>query len=66
MDHLVRHGFSTHTPYLSCHCRRSMVGSLQRVMPAIVDESVEVRERRTRGDTEHDVGSSGRRHDVTP
>jgi hypothetical protein len=66
IDHLVRQGFSAHTPYLPHHCRRSMVDNLPRGMSMVVDESVEVRERRTRGDTERDVGSSGHRHDVTP
>ena len=42
-DHLVRHEFSTHTPYLARHCRRNMIGSLPRGMPTVVDESVEVR-----------------------
>jgi hypothetical protein len=46
-------------PCLTCHCPRNMAGSLPRGMPAVVDESVEVRERRTRGDTEHDVGRFG-------
>ena len=42
-NHLARHGISTHTPYLMRHCRRNIVGSLPRGMPAVVDESVEVR-----------------------
>ena len=41
-DHLVQHGISMHTPYLARHCRRNLVGSLPRVMPMVVDESVEV------------------------
>ena len=36
-DHLVRLGSSTRTPYLACHCRRNMVGSLPRGMPKVVD-----------------------------
>jgi hypothetical protein len=28
-------------------------------MPAVIDESVEVHERRTRGDIEHDIGRFG-------
>ena len=36
-DHLVRLESSTHTPYLACHCRRNMVGSLPRGMPKVVD-----------------------------
>ena len=36
-DHLVRLESSTHTPYLACHYRRNMVGSLPRRMPKIVD-----------------------------
>ena len=47
-DHLARDGISTHTPYLAHHYRRNMVGSLSRVMTAVVDESVEVHEIRTR------------------
>ena len=41
--HLVRHGISTHTPYLVCHCRRNLVGGLPRGIPRVVDESVKVR-----------------------
>jgi hypothetical protein len=36
-DHLVRLRSRTHTPYLACHCRRKLVGSLPRGMPKIVD-----------------------------
>ena len=50
-DHLARHGFSTHTPYLARHCRRNMSGSLPRGMPTVVDESVEVRVREPDDDT---------------
>ena len=42
-EHLADHGISMHTPYLACHCRRNMIGSLTRGMPTVVDESVEVR-----------------------
>jgi hypothetical protein len=35
--HLVHHGFNTHDPYLARHCRRNMVGSLQRGIPMMVD-----------------------------
>ena len=52
-DHLVRHEFSTHTPYLARHYRRNTSGSLPRGMPMIVDESVEVHVRESDGDTEH-------------
>ena len=41
--HLVRHGISTHTPYLACHYQQNLVGSLPRGIPMVVDESVEVR-----------------------
>ena len=51
-DHLVRHGFSTHTPYLALHYRRNLVGSLPRGMPMVVDELVEVRVRELDSDTE--------------
>ena len=34
---------STHTPYLTRHYRRNLVGSLPRGIPTVVDESVEVR-----------------------
>ena len=51
-DHLARHGFSTHTPYLVRHCRRNTSGSLPRGMPTVVDESVEVHVRKPDGDTE--------------
>ena len=51
-DHLVRHGFSMHTPYLAHHCRRNLAGSLPRGMTIVVDESVEVRVRELDGDTE--------------
>ena len=43
VDHLARHGISTHTPYLARHYQRNMVGSLPRGMPTVVDELVEVR-----------------------
>jgi hypothetical protein len=43
VDHLARHGISTHTPYLARHYQRNLVGSLPRDMPMVVDESVEVR-----------------------
>ena len=36
-DHLVRLESSMHTPYLVCHCRRNMVGSLPWGMPKVVD-----------------------------
>ena len=51
-DHLVRHEFSTHTPYLARHCRRNTSGSLPRGMPMVVDESVEVHVRELDGDIE--------------
>ena len=41
--HLVRHGISTHTPYLACHYQQNLVGSLPRGIPMVVDESVESR-----------------------
>ena len=41
--HLVRHGISMHTPYLACHCRQNLIGSLLRGIPTVVDELVEVR-----------------------
>ena len=41
--HLVRQGISTHTPHGGRYCRRSLVGSLPRGIPTVVDESVEVR-----------------------
>jgi hypothetical protein len=36
-DHLTRLKSSTHTPYLVCHCRQNLVGSLLRGMPKVVD-----------------------------
>ena len=36
-DHPVCLGSSTHIPYLACHCRQNMVGSLPRGMPKVVD-----------------------------
>ena len=59
-DHLVRHGFSTHTPYLARHCRRNLIGSLPRGMPTVVDESVEVRVRELDSDTERKGQRLGR------
>ena len=50
-DHLVRHELSTHTPYLVCHYRQNLVGSLPRGMPMVVDESVEVLVRKPDGNT---------------
>ena len=50
-DHLVRHEFSTHTPYLVRHRRRNTFGSLPRGMSMVVDKSVEVRVREPNGDT---------------
>ena len=47
-DYLVGHGISMHTPYLACQCHQNMVDSLPRGMPTVVDESIEVREIRTR------------------
>jgi hypothetical protein len=35
-DHLARLGSYTHTPYLACHYRQNMVGSLPRGMPKVV------------------------------
>jgi hypothetical protein len=54
--HLACHGFSMHIPYLVHHCRWNTAGSLSRGILTVVDESIEVRERWTRGDTEHDIG----------
>ena len=36
-NHLVGHEFSEHTPYLACHYRQNMVGSLPKGMPKVVD-----------------------------
>ena len=46
--HLVRHGISTHTPYLACHYQQNLVGSLPRGIHMVVDESVGVRVIQTR------------------
>jgi hypothetical protein len=40
-------------------CRRNTTDSLPRGMPVVVDESIEVRKRRIKGDTECDVGRFG-------
>ena len=59
-DHLVRHEFSTYTPYLARHYRRNLVDSLPRGMPIVVDESVEVRVREPDSDTERKRQRLGR------
>jgi hypothetical protein len=51
-DHLARHRFSMHTPYLVHQCQRNTSDSLLRGIPTVVDESVEVRVREPDGDTE--------------
>ena len=38
VDHLARHGISTHTPYLARHYRQNLVGSLPRGIPTVVDD----------------------------
>ena len=35
-DHLVHLVSCTHTPYLACHCRRKLVGSLPWTIPTVV------------------------------